>query len=505
MTEALIASLYAFNWFVLIYFLLLNSGYLALIALAGVDLAKRVRREGTSGHGDVFANPLTPGITMIAPAFNEELSIVDSVQSLLGLRYPKLEVIVVDDGSTDGTFERLRARFDLAPVERTIPAEIPTIGAVRSVHAAGTGDPLIVVRKDNAGRRSDPINVGVNAARSPLVCVVDADSLLDEDALLAVVKPFVDRPDSVVASGGVIRAVNGSRVENGRIVESRMPRTWLARIQVVEYLRSFLLGRTGWSRLGALLIISGAFGLFRRDVVVEVGGLHLDCIGEDAEFVTRVHRHMKDRGRDYEIVFIPEPVCWTEVPDERVALASQRRRWSRGLAEVLWLHRRMILNRRYGAVGMVTLPYYLAFELLGPVVELAGLVAVLVAFALGIVSPLFAALLAAAAIGYGVMLSLAAICAEELSYHRYHRWRDLGLMIAAAFVEQLGPRQMQTWWRLQGLWGALRAKEAVWEPLARTGFGQTDPVSLAQLQTVATASPSHQAASADELPPEAGY
>lgn len=489
MRDAVIAALTGFNWFVLIYFLALNGGYLLLIGLAGVDLGKRVRRESVSGQDDIFANPLTPGITVVAPAFNEALSIVDSVQSLLGLRYPQLEVVVVDDGSTDDTFELLRAAFDLEPIERTIPDDIPTVGAVRSVHAARTGDPLIVVRKDNAGRRSDPINVGVNAARFPLVCVVDADSLLDEGALLAIVKPFVDEPERVVASGGVIRAVNGSVVDRGRITECRMPPTWLGRIQVVEYLRSFLLGRTGWSRLGGLLIISGAFGLFRRDILVEVGGHHQDCIGEDAELTARIHRRMRDEGRDYRIVFVSEPVCWTEVPDNAAALASQRRRWSRGLVEVLWIHRGMMLNRRYGALGMLTLPYYLMFELLGPVVELFGLAAIGTGLILGIVDPGLAILVAAAALGYGLMLGLAAICVEELTYRRYRRWRDLALVIAAAFVEQAGPRQLQAYWRLQGIWSAVRSQEATWEPLARTGFGTADPPALARLETAAAVHP----------------
>lgn len=483
----MIEALIAFNWFVFVYFIVLNSGYMVLIGLAAVDLCKRRRREDISGQDDIFANPLTPGITVVAPAFNEALSIVDSTQSLLSLRYPALEVMVVDDGSTDDTFERLRATFDLVEVHRVIPDDLPTIGAVRSVHVAGTGDPLTVVRKDNAGRRSDPINVGINAARTPLVCVVDADSLLDEGALLAVAKPFVDEPERVVASGGVVRAVNGSRVERGRIVDSRMPSTWLARIQVVEYLRSFLLGRTGWSRMGALLIISGAFGLFRRDVLVEVGGYHHECIGEDAELTARIHRRMREAGRDYRIVFVSEPVCWTEVPDRAPTLARQRRRWSRGLAEVLWIHRRMMLNPRYGNVGLLTLPYYLAFELLGPVVELLGLVALSLGLGFGLVDPTLAILVAAAALGYGLVLSLAAIVVEELTYHRYHRWRDLWITLAATVVEQAGPRQLQAWWRLQGLWGALWSRDAAWEPMVRTGFDHAEPVTTARLQTAATA------------------
>jgi cellulose synthase/poly-beta-1,6-N-acetylglucosamine synthase-like glycosyltransferase len=307
-------ALVDFDWFVLVYFVLLNSLYLLLVSIASVDVAKTMRRLTFSGHDDLFANPYTPGVSVLVPAYNEEAVIVESVRALLNLRYPEFEVIVVDDGSSDATFERLSQAFDLVDTTRVIPPLVPTIGRVLSAHAAGSGEPLLVIRKDNAGRRSDPLNVALNAAQHPLVCMVDADSILDEDALLRVAKPFVDDPERTVATGGVIRAVNGSIVERGRLVEARMPSGWLARIQVLEYLRSFLLGRTGWSRLGGLLIISGAFGLFRRDLVLEIGGLDLECIGEDAELVARLHRHLRAQRKRYRIAFVPEPVSWTEVP-----------------------------------------------------------------------------------------------------------------------------------------------------------------------------------------------
>ena len=196
-------------------------------------------------------------------------------------------MIVVDDGSVDATFDVLRDAFALTEVARVIPSDVAARGVVRSVHTPADGAPLLVIRKDGVGRRSDATNVGLNAARHPLVCFVDADAILDEEALLRVVKPFVDDPARVVASGGSIRAANGCMVERGRVVEARMPRRWLERIQVVEYLRAFLLGRAGWSRLRALLIISGAFGVFRRDILVEIGGFDPTCIGEDAELVAR--------------------------------------------------------------------------------------------------------------------------------------------------------------------------------------------------------------------------
>jgi cellulose synthase/poly-beta-1,6-N-acetylglucosamine synthase-like glycosyltransferase len=469
MTNALRDLVGGFDWFVLVYFVLLNSGYLALIAIASVDVARWMRRLGFAGHDDIFANPLTPGVSVLVPAFNEELSIVESTHAMLAVKYPEFEVIVVDDGSTDGTFERMREAFSLVEVERVIPNDVPAIGRVLSTHAPASGAPLLVVRKENAGRRSDPLNVAINAARQPLICMVDADSLLEEESLLRVVKPFIDDP-RIVATGGAIRAANGSTVERGRVVEPRMPRRWIERVQVLEYLRSFLLGRTGWSRLGALLIISGAFGVFRRDVVVEVGGLDLQTLGEDAELVTSIHRLSRDDKRDWRVGFVAEPVCWTEVPGEPGVLGRQRRRWSQGLAEILWKHRRMMLNPRYGRIGMVTLPYYFLFELIGPIVELTGIPIVILGFAIGVVNPAFALMFAAVALGYGMFVSVCALAVEEFSFRRYPRWRDLAAALFAAVAENVGYRQMHAWWRLQGLWRFVRRQDTGWGVMTRTGF-----------------------------------
>jgi cellulose synthase/poly-beta-1,6-N-acetylglucosamine synthase-like glycosyltransferase len=474
MTGIIEHVLLGFDWMVLAYFVVLNTVYLLLICIAAVDVAAALRRLPFRGDDDLFANPFAPGISVIVPARNEEAGIVESVRALLNLRYPVFEVIVVDDGSTDGTFERLRESFGLVESYRMIPPIAPTIGRVHGTFAATNGDPLTVVRKDNAGRRSDPINVGLNVAQFPLVCMVDADSILDETALLRVAKPFVDDPDRVVATGGVVRAANGSTVHRGRVTEARLPDGWLARIQVIEYLRSFLLGRTGWSRLGGLVIISGAFGLFRRDLVLEIGGLDLDCIGEDAELVVRLHRHLREQRRPYRIVFVPEPVSWTEVPSTSRVLARQRRRWSLGLAQVLSKHRTMICNPRYGRIGMVVLPYYVAFELLGPVVELTGLFAVGLALGLGLLNVQFAVLFALASIGYGTLLSLAALVVEEFSYHRYERWRDLATAVVGSLIENLGYRQMHSLWRLRGLLDALRRRHGDWGTMTRIGFATAE-------------------------------
>ncbi|MFC5138148.1 glycosyltransferase [Actinomycetospora rhizophila] len=461
------------NWGVLAYFLALNTSYLALIGLAVGEFRRHLRRRRWADLDAAYADPQTLGVSVVMPAYNEEATIVESVRAMLSLRHPRFEVVVVVDGSTDSTFDVLVRRFDLVEVPRVVPDEVPVRGTVLSVHAPAAASPLVVVRKENGGKASAN-NAGINAARYPLVCLVDADCVLDPDALLAIAKPFADDPERVVAAGGVVRAVNDSPVTAGRVTELRMPRRWLARIQVVEYLRAFLLGRSGWSALGALVVISGAFGLFRRDALVEVGGLDMDTIGEDAELVVRLHRHLRGQRRRYRMVFLPEPVAWTEVPETATVLGRQRRRWSRGLVETLWRHRGMIGHPRYGAVGLLALPFYVVFELLAPVVELIGLVALAAGLLLGAVDGTFAVLFLLVALGYGLALTLVALVVEEFSFHRYRGWRDLAVAIGAAVVENVGYRQATAWWRLRGLVEAVLRRRAVWGQMTRVGFAAAD-------------------------------
>ncbi len=506
-------------WPVLVYFLAINTSYLLLVLLAATDFAHHLRRAPFAAYDEVLTSPMAPSISVVVPAHDEAAGIVPAVSAMLALRYPVHEVVVVDDGSTDETFALLEAEHDLVAVDREVARTVPYRGRVLSVHAPRDARTrLLVVRTESSGR-SDALNTGINAATCDLLCFVDADSILDPDALLTVAKPFIDDPLRVVATGGVVRAVNGSRVVAGRVVEARMPRGWLARIQVVEYLRAFMLGRSGWSRLGALVLISGAFGLYRRDLVVEIGGLDPDCIGEDFELCVRVHRHLRDARRrarhegrqvgaagagaghapaaarapgaaaapgvaraleDYRVVFVAEPVTWTEVPSTLAVLARQRRRWHRGLWQVLVKHRAMIGNPRYGRIGLVALPYYVVFELAAPVLELAGVLLVPAGLVLGVVRPDTALALLLVAYAYAILVSLAALAVEEFSYHRYGRWRDLLTAAAAAVGENLGYRQLTALWRVQGLWQALTRRQVEWGVMTRTGFGdESDPSPLA--------------------------
>jgi cellulose synthase/poly-beta-1,6-N-acetylglucosamine synthase-like glycosyltransferase len=454
------------------YFVALNSSYLVLVVMAGLEFARHLRRLPFAGADDMFRSPLTLPVSVIVPAYNEGAGIVTAVTAMTALRYPRYEVVVVDDGSSDDTFELLRAAFDLVEVPRVVPAEVPYQSQVLSVHVARANpETLTVVRKTNGGK-ADALNVGINLARHPLICMVDADSVLDPDALLSVAKPFGDDPLRVAACGGVVRIANGCKVIGGRVVDVRMPRQWLVRIQVVEYLRAFLMGRTGWSRLGGLVVISGAFGVFRRDLVVEIGGMATDTIGEDAELVVRLHHHLRRRRQDYRVIFVAEPVSWSEAPTRLRVLGRQRRRWHRGIAEILRKHRGMIANPRYGRIGLVALPYYVLFELLAPFVELAALVLLPLGLWAGAVDVAFLWRFVLVAYGYGLLISLISLFIEEVSFHRYPRWGDLLRGVAAAVLENFGYRQILAAWQVAGAFGALHGRKAEWGAMHRQGFDE---------------------------------
>lgn len=457
------------SWFelgVLAYFVLINSLYLFFSVSAYVLLMRHQRRWTVRELGAVMRSPATPGVSIVVPAYNEETGIVDTVRSLLRLNYPLFEVIVVDDGSKDGTLERLREAFGLVRAPGSYEPRLETAD-VTGVYRSLTLREVVAIGKINGGK-ADAMNAGINAASYPLVCVIDADSLMEEHALTQAVLPFIEDP-ATVAVGGIIRIGNGCVVDHGRITDVRVPSNWLARFQVVEYLRAFLAARVTHSAFNSLIIVSGAFGVFRRDVLLDAGGFNTQTIGEDMELIVRLHRYCRDRKQPYRIVFQPDPVVWTEAPESVAILSRQRNRWQRGTLQVLSAHAAMIGNPRYGRIGLLALPYYALFETVGPVVEFAGLVLSVAGIALGLIDWQMAWLLFLAAIVYGTLNSVAAVLLEELSFRRYLRLRDVALLLVVALVENFGYRQMTSWWRLRGVIDYLRGKSA-WGVMTRKGL-----------------------------------
>jgi cellulose synthase/poly-beta-1,6-N-acetylglucosamine synthase-like glycosyltransferase len=314
------------------------------------------------------------------------------------------------------------------------------------------------------------VNAGINLASAPYVCVIDGDSVLEADAMAAIMSAILPHSAETVAAGGTVRIANGCSLTGEGLVRVGLPRTFLGASQVLEYLRSFLFGRVAWGELGSLMIVSGAFGVFRKDVLVELGGFRHDTVGEDMDLVVRMHRSLRSAGRRYRVAFVPDPVCWTECPETLSGLRGQRERWQRGLGETLAHNQAMLANPRFGRIGLFAMPYFMLFEYLAPIVEVAGYVILPFAWALGLLSPRLFLLFLVSALVYGLCLSLATLLLEEFSFRRYRDPKHLLRLVAAAVLENVGLRQLHSWWRLVALitW---RGRAQTWVSAPRQGFG----------------------------------
>ncbi|HZU43858.1 MAG TPA: glycosyltransferase family 2 protein [Terriglobales bacterium] len=461
------------NYTLFYYYLASNLIYMLLLVTAIARNAMHQRRLASIRIDHVKDSPFTPPITILVPAHNEEATIVEAIESLLSLEYPELELVVINDGSKDGTLAELTNRFRL---RRATVLYIPEVqsASVRDIYVSANEPRIVVVDKDSAGSKADAINAGLNAASSPYVCVVDADSILEPDALLRIMVAILTEPKRVVAVGGIVRVLNGSTVEKGRLAHIRLPRRPIEVLQVIEYLRAFLIGREAWGHFNMLPIISGAFGVFRRDLVQRVGGFRASAIGEDLDLVIRLHRYLREQGADYQISFVPDPACWTEVPSDIRSLARQRARWQKGLLDVLWPNRDMLFSNRYGRMGWIALPYQWVFELFAPVFELVGYFTIITAALLGVLSHDFFLQFLIFGYAFATMISIGSVLQEEITYRRYNDWRDVVRLVTFCFVEHFPYRQLQMIWRLQGLWQYMRG-DVAWKPLKRVGFHEAGP------------------------------
>jgi cellulose synthase/poly-beta-1,6-N-acetylglucosamine synthase-like glycosyltransferase len=465
MTGFLTAS----SYLLFLYYTATNIVYLVLLMVSIRATIAHQRRLSVLRLQGLRTSALAPPISILVPARNEEKSIVESVRSMLALDYAEIEVIVVNDGSTDGTLDALRRHFGLVRTNILYVSEIRT-APVRAIFMSTVDRRLIVIDKESCGRKADALNAGLNVASSPFVCAVDADAVLERDALLRVMAPALADPTRVIASGGIVRVINGSTVEHGDVRRVRLPRTLVETLQVIEYLRAFLVGRQGWAEFNMLVIISGAFGVFRRDMCREIGGFRTGAIGEDMDLVVRLHRRARERGDTYRVAFVPDPVCWTEAPSTYRSLARQRARWQNGLADVLWRNRDMVGNRRYGAIGMLALPYQWLFEFAAPIIEVVGWTSMIAAAAVGALSPMFFAEFLLFGYLFGTLISVGAVVIEEMSYHRYNDPRDLVRLLGACFLEHFPYRQINSVWRLRGMWQFVAGRTS-WQMIDRVGLG----------------------------------
>ena len=460
-----ISFIEVFQWVFLAYFVILNGVYLILNVVALVSIRRQAAASIVTNDPGLTQRLYIP-ISIIVPAYNESGTISEVIRSLLQIEYPEFEILVINDGSRDDTLAVMQKDFSLRLFPEAYRVRLQS-QPVRAVYRSTVYPNLRVIDKLNGGK-ADSTNVGINAARYPVFGVIDADSVLQRDSLRLAIRPFLDDP-TTVAAGGTIRILNGCRVQGGFVESVDLPRHPLATFQVVEYLRAFLLGRMGWSPMNALLIISGAFGLFRKETVVAAGGFRADTIGEDMELVVRMHRLLRAQKRPYRIAYVPEPICWTEAPEDLGTLARQRIRWQRGLIESLKLNLSLLFNVRAGSVGMLAFPFFLLIECLGPVFEVLGFLLLLVAALIGVLSVESFLLVTALSVALGVLLSTSSFLFEQMSFRIYPRLGQTLKLFFYAVIENFGYRQLNSIWRMYGTWLHLRRIPAVWGEMKRVG------------------------------------
>ena len=454
------------------YYLATNLAYLVMLVVALRTTAAHQHALESHRTAWIKQTPLAPPITIIVPAHNEEKSIRVAVRNLLEIDYPEVELIVVNDGSSDRTLWEIRDEFRLRSVRAVYIPKLKC-GAMRGMYRSDADPRLVVIDKEPGGSKADAVNAGLNAANSPYVCIVDADSVLERDALLRIMMPVLSDPQRVVAVGGIIRVLNGSELEGGQLRKARLPRTGIEAIQVIEYLRAFLIGREAWAQANMLTIISGAFGVFRTDLVREIGGYKPEAIGEDFDLVARLHRHLLEKRANYRIQFVPDPMCWTEAPSDLKSLARQRARWQKGLLQVLWDNRDMLFRPRYGRIGCFAFPYLWLFELLAPVVEVGGMFTILLAAGLGVLSREFFLQFLLFGYAFATVISIGSVLQEEITYKRYNDWQDVARLVSYCFFEHFPYRQFHMIWRLQGLWQYLRG-DLKWKAIKRQGLSSAE-------------------------------
>lgn len=460
-----------FEYSIFFYAVFIMVSYLLIAFVSARLVAKYKKEQEVIDYDELLASPLLPSIAIIAPAYNEGITIVDNIRSLLSLHYSNLSVIVVNDGSKDDTVQKAIEAYDLEQVDFFYNERIPT-QKVRGIYKSTNPafKKLIFVDKEN-GRKADAINAGINIANTDYFACIDVDCIIEPDAFLKMVRPIMQAGEKkMVAVGGIVWLVNDAIVKRGSLIQVKAPENFIPRIQVIEYFRAFLLGRTAWSSINGLLLISGAFGLFDRNVAIAAGGYRHDTVGEDMELVMRMHRYMRDRKEKYQVGYIPEPLCWTEAPDNYKVLGSQRHRWTRGTVECLSIHRKMCFNPKYGVLGMLSYPYWFLAEWAAPFIETGGILFFILAAFLGLVNwPVFFALLGLV-YTFSIFFSVFAIYIQEKSYFKYREVRDILKLVLTAMKEPVLYHPRVTYWALKGNFDLLRNKNTGWGNMTRRGF-----------------------------------
>jgi cellulose synthase/poly-beta-1,6-N-acetylglucosamine synthase-like glycosyltransferase len=461
------------NIYLIYYFVTINIIYLILLVLALKGSREQVELAKTKKYSLLFSDSLLPGISIIAPAYNEEISIIDSVTSLLNLKYPNYEVIVVNDGSKDETLNKLIEHFELERKHFSYNDSLAT-KKVRGIYICKNIPNLVVVDKNNGGK-ADALNVGINVSAKTFVCGIDADSILESDSLLKLASAMLDDTTPHLAMGGNIYPANGFTFNRGQVETYGIPKEILCRLQTIEYLRAFTSGRIGWSKLRSLMIISGAFGLFHKDTLIRIGGyltisgsLKKDTVGEDMELVVRLTRDALERKEPLRVVYIYNAYCYTELPSDLKTLSKQRNRWQRGLIDILSYHRKLALKPKFKQIGFIGYPYFFIFEFLGPFFEMFGYLMLIVALALNLLNLEIILAIFTASIGFGIVISLFSLLMSEREI-KLMSAKETFILLLYAFIENFGYRQFISLHRVFSSFSALK-ESGQWGVQKRKGF-----------------------------------
>lgn len=466
MKDFLYTAVIVINYVSLFYVLSISTIYLIQLISAALGLREYSRSLKYSDYSRyTFSDNMVP-ISVLVPAYNESATIVDNTRNLLSLDFGNYEVIVINDGSKDNTLGLLKEAFRLIKIDQPYKRSIPT-QEIRALYRSAEYPNLVVVDKENGGK-ADALNAGINVSMYPVFVSIDADSILERSSLAKIIYSFMVDP-KCVAVGGIIRIASGCEIVNGELKEVNLSNKPLSMLQTNEYLRAFLTGRIGFHKMGMLLIISGAFGAFNKQLVIESGGYTPKCIGEDMELVVKLHQHMLKGKRVYSIKFLPDPVCWTQPPDNLRDLKKQRKRWHIGLIDTLLRHRDMAFNPDYGRVGMFCLPYFWIFELVGPVFEVMGYISVPISFLLGIVNLHFMLSFFLVAVLYGTILSVGALLMEENTFRKYPRISQILKLFLYAVLDNFGYRQLNTIYKVEAMLG-YRKNKSSWGSIKRRTF-----------------------------------
>lgn len=456
----------------IIYYVFANFFYLLFVVVALVEFSNQSKLWSIKSERYLYETGVLSPISVIVPAYNEELTIVESVRSLLSLEYPLYEVIVVNDGSKDKTLNTLIEAFDLKRIDYA-HKEIINTNHVKAAYRSKFYNKLLVIDKENGGK-ADTLNVGINFSNYDYICGIDADSIIESDGLLKMMSSVLDSDEIVLALGGSIVAVNGSTVDHGYVEKYALPKTFLTRAQSIEYIRAFNTGRLAFSKMRSLLIISGAFGLFEKRMLIRVGGylaassFKKKTVGEDMELVVRITREATESNLPHRMKYVPTARCYTEIPSARKTLFSQRNRWQRGLIETLSNHRKMIFNPKYGASGLFGMPYYFLFEMIAPIFELQIYTTLIIGLIFGIFSGPHLLLLFVVTCLLGVVYSVSALFVQE-KYFKPLSLKETFILVFYAVIENFGWRQFVSIYRAFGYFASLKSGSS-WGSMTRTGF-----------------------------------